>query len=439
MSQPEAPVALDHTQSLCPICFQVLDAQIVVRAGAVFLHKVCPNHGPMSVYLWPDVAHYNWMRSFRVPFKPALGSLERERGCPLDCGPCTTHLRHATLVEVEVTQRCNLHCPVCFMAAGSAPPDLSLAELEAMYTAIRQQSGEWVGLQLTGGEPTLRPDLPEIVALGRRLGFGAIEINTNGLALAADPAYAVSLARAGASGIYLQFDGLSPDAYRQIRGADLLQTKLRAIVNCRAAGIQVVLAMTVIQGVNHDQLGAVLDYALENLDVIAGLAFQPAFTSGRFKLDMGRRLSMGDVAFLLAGQSGGRIDAYDLWPLGCSHPLCSCATYLLVEDGAVTPLTRRISPDEYRARFNGCSPQGSVFADILAQDGAAPHTGLSIVIMNYMDAGTLDLKRLQECSMLVALPDGRQIPFCAYQLSGLDGARLYPAWGRVEQEKSSDG
>jgi uncharacterized radical SAM superfamily Fe-S cluster-containing enzyme len=131
------------------------------------------------------------------------------------------------------------------------------------------------------------------------------------------------LAEAGISGIYLQFDGLTKEVYQIIRGEDLLATKLQAIENCRQAGIQVVLAMTVIEGVNQDQMGDVLKFALDNNDVIAGIAYQPAFGSGRFEVSMSKRLTMGDVVFLLSEQSQGLIEPYDIWPLGCSHPLCS--------------------------------------------------------------------------------------------------------------------
>ena len=138
-------------------------------------------------------------------------------------------------------------------------------------------------MQLTGGEPTVRADLPEIVRMGRERGFWGVEVNTNGVVIARDPAYLRRLVEAGCTGIYLQFDGVSAEPYRTIRGADLLDVKLRAVENCRAAGIQVVLAMTIVSGVNDQEIGATLRYALDNADVVAGLALQPAFTSGRFE------------------------------------------------------------------------------------------------------------------------------------------------------------
>ncbi len=430
MQLPDKSEFLNHSEGICPICFKVVEGSIVTQEKAVYLRKMCPDHGPSTTYIWPDADHYKWMNAFRVPFSKSKTAMAVKDGCPLDCGLCSDHLRRPTLVEIEVTQRCNLRCPVCFMAAGNAVPDPDLETLQEMARLIVRLSGSHIGLQLTGGEPTVRKDLPDIVRLFRAEGITAIEINSNGLAIGKDPALIYRLANAGITGIYLQFDGLSDRVYEKIRGAALLEDKLRAIENCRAAGVQVVLAMTVIWGINHDQLGDVLDFALNNKDVIAGVAYQPAFTSGRFEVDSIRRLTMGDVIFMLAEQSEGKIKPYDLWPLGCSHPLCSCSTFLVSDQGEYQPLTRLITPQEYVQSFDSHSPQGSVFADIAAKKFPSLDDGLSIVIMNYMDAMCLDLKRLKECSMLVAMQDGRQIPFCAYQLTDSFGKRLYPFMGK---------
>ncbi len=161
---------------------------------------------------------------------------------------------------------------------------------------------------------------------------------------------------------------MTPEVYTKIRGADLLADKLRVIERCREAGIQVVLAMTVIRGINDGEIGKVLEFALQNIDVVAGLALQPAFFSGRFEVEMPDRLSMGDVIFLLAEQSRGLIGPYDLWPLGCSHPLCSAGVYLVEREGkGFVPSSRLISREEYVREFDPDSPQGSVFADLLAR------------------------------------------------------------------------
>ncbi|HHY59246.1 MAG TPA: radical SAM protein [Clostridia bacterium] len=423
---------IDKTQSVCPVCLRVVEAQIFTLNNKVYMEKNCAAHGRFTVYLWPDAEHYRWMASFQIPTVPSLSPIPVVQGCPEDCGICRAHRRHPTLVEIEVTERCNLRCPVCFMAAEDArparAPDPSLEQIAAKYQFILAHNSPDTSIQLTGGEPTVRADLPEIVRIGRETGFKYIEVNTNGAVIGRHPDFIQRLAEAGISGIYLQFDGLTGEVYERIRGQDLLDLKLQAIENCRRAGVQVVLAMTVIQGINEDQLGRLLDFALSNRDVIAGLAYQPAFGSGRFEVPMEQRLTMGDVIFLLAEQSGGLLDVYDFWPLGCSHPLCSSSTYLVQDGQSFTPFTRRLSPEEYVQAFRPDSPQGSVFADIAADRYPELEPGLSILIENYMDAMNMDLKKLRECSMIVAGRNGGLVPFCGYQLTNIYGEK--PSRGR---------
>lgn len=432
MSEPASELAatsnlIRSTSSVCPVCLEVIPARIITEGKEVYMLKECPEHGPYMVYVWPDSDHYRWASSFRMPLVRPEHPIASLGGCPDDCGLCSAHQRRPTLVEIELTEKCNLRCPVCFMSAeeiqAKAAPGPDLDALASIYRSILDRTGPDTAIQLTGGEPTMRADLPEIVKLGRRIGFSAIEVNTNGVVLARRPDYAKKLASAGVSGVYMQFDGMTKQVYRTIRGADLLETKLRAVQNCRAAGIQMVLAMTVISGVNELEMGDVLRFALDNRDVVAGVAFQPAFGSGRFDISPDRRLTMGDVAFMLAGQSNGLLEPYDLWPLGCSHPLCSSATYIIEDKGTLVPLTRRITPDDYHREFDPSSPQGSVFPDLAERLFPGSQSGLSVVVMNYMDAFSMDLERLKECSMTVSRADGCIVPFCSYQLTSLDGKK----------------
>ncbi|PLX99899.1 MAG: radical SAM protein [Desulfuromonas sp.] len=422
---------LETTQSLCSECLKVIDADITIEDGAVYMHKSCPEHGDFRHYLWPDADHYQWHKSFT--FGSVLPSHPQpvDESCPRDCGLCVDHQKHPRLVELELTHRCNLRCPLCFMSAmderDALAAELSLDEIAARLEAIREQAGPQVSIQLTGGEPTIRKDLPEIVRLCRQAGFSAIEVNTNGVRIGKDENYVRELAAAGITGVYMQFDGLDDEVYRQIRGADLLDIKLKAIEHCRAAAVQVVLSMAVVKGVNEAQMGDVLRFGLNNIDVIAGIAYQPAFRSGRFEVDSDLPLTMGDVIFQLAGQSRGVIRPYDLWPTGCSHPLCDATTYIVRQFGrGYKALGQLVDAERYLEHYRLDSPQGSVLPDLadeLCPDMVGP--GLSILVMNYMSAHDFDLSRLKQCSMTVAGPDGRLLPFCSYQLTANDGRRLH--------------
>ena len=433
---------LHSTGALCPLCLAELSASVYADAlGLVWMERCCPEHGEVLTRIWPDEEHYTWLRSLAFPkTAPALAK-SCTGPCPFSCGPCSRHERRGTLMEIEVTKRCNLHCPVCFMSAQDGEGDPTLDEIAAMYDAIAESIGINAAVQLTGGEPSCRPELPELIAMGRAKGFWGIELNTNGLIIAQREGYLEALVEAGLTGVYLSFDGLTKDVYRATCGADLLDVKLEAIQRCREAKTQVVLAATIVSGLNDLQLGDLLRFSLANADVVAGLALQPAFTSGRFEANRALPLTMGDVIFALAGQSEGLIEPYDIWPLGCSHPLCDTGTFLVRSEAAphasgFVPATRELTREAFLAAYSPDSPQGSVFLDVLARQGKAVHEGLSLVIMNYMDAATMDTQRLRECSMMVALPDGRSIPFCSYHLTDAGGRRIYPPWGKAETGES---
>nr|WP_281792045.1 radical SAM protein [Desulforhabdus amnigena] len=394
--------------------------------------KSCPDHGRFDVYLWPDVEHYEWFCGFTFPGFSRVPQTEKVEGCPHDCGLCPDHARRITLPEIEVTWRCNLACPVCFMSDRHVPPDPSLDEIHRMVETIRSFDGPCFPLQITGGEPTIRADLPEIVEMAGRQGASAVELNTNGLIIGRDIKYLRALKDSGLTNIYLQFDGLDPSTTRVLRGRDVLCDKLQAIENCRAEKIPVILSVTIVEGVNEGELGDIIHFAMDNLDVIGGLALQPAFVSGRFELGKHKHLSVGDVARLISRQTEGMIKATDFWPVGSSHPLCYGSTYLLRENGGYIPFTRHLKEEDYRRCFNSTSPQGAVFMDIVAggSPSKTPPPGLPILIMEYMDAWTMDLARTRECNLAVTLSNGSSIPFCVYHLTNSLGERLYPHGGR---------
>jgi hypothetical protein len=327
---------------------------------------------------------------------------------------------------------------VCFASAEGGEDDPSMDEISAMYDVIAGAVGTDGAVQLTGGEPTTRKDLVHIIGMGREKGFWGIEVNTNGLVIAKRPGYLEDLVAAGLTGVYLSFDGVTGSVYETTCGRDILDVKLAAIERCREVGIQVVLSVAVVSGLNDGQLGDLLRFALENSDVVAGLALQPAFTSGRFEANRAMPMSAGDVIFDLACQSNGLIDVKDIWPLGCSHPLCDTGVFLLKSKDAqhesgFVPATKLITKEEYAAGYSPDSPQGSVFMDILYKKGYDVSSGLSIIIMNYMDAVNMDTQRLRECSMMVTVPDGRAIPFCSYHLTNKAGQRVYAPWCKGPQ------
>ncbi len=426
---------LHHTTALCPDCLREFPAEVYADdEGAVWMTRTCPDHGELTTRMWHDADHYMWLRSEAFPKTRPENTFPVTDVCPFGCGTCARHGRRGTLLEIEVTRNCNLHCPVCFASAESGEDDPSMDEIRAMYQVIADAVGTDGAVQLTGGEPTCRKDLVHIIGMGREMGFWGIEVNTNGLVIAQVPGYLEDLVAAGLTGVYLSFDGVTGDVYQQTCGRDILNVKLRAIERCREVGIQVVLSVAVVAGLNDGQLGDLLRFALDNSDVVCGLALQPAFTSGRFDATRAWQYTAGDVIQNLTDQSDGLLKRSDIWPLGCSHPLCDTGVFL-VKDEALSdhpsgfyPATRKMTMEEYAQAYSPDSPQGSVFLDILYKKGIEVKTGLSIIVMNYMDAYSMDTERLRECSMMVCVPDGRAIPFCSYHLTDSSGRRVYPPW-----------
>lgn len=431
---------IHNTTALCPQCLRELKADVYSDDdGTVWMTRTCPEHGETVTRVWNNVDHYNWIRSEAFPkVKPPHFNCQAKNPCPFGCGTCSRHERRGTLLEIEVTRNCNLHCPVCFMSADTGEGDPTLEEIGAMYDTIAEAVGIDGAVQLTGGEPTCRKDLPEIIRMGREKGFWGIEVNTNGLVIASRPGYLEELVAAGLTGVYLSFDGLTGDVYEGTCGRDILKTKLKVIDRCREAGIQVVLSVAVVAGLNDMQLGDILRFSMENSDIVAGIALQPAFTSGRFDAKRSMPMTGGDVIFDLAEQSEGLIDVKDIWALGTSNPLCDTGVFLLHDperaqhESGFIPATRLMTPEEYHDGYSPDSPQGSVFLDILNKKGIYVADGLSIIIMNYMDAVTMDTQRLRECSMMVTVPSGWSIPFCSYHLTDSNGCRLYPPWLKEE-------
>ncbi len=425
---------LHTTRALCPDCLRELPAEVYADAeGIVWMERTCPEHGVLATRMWPDADHYQWLCSEAFPKTRPQNTIPATEDCPFGCGTCARHGRRGTLLEIEVTRNCNLHCPVCFASSETGEYDPTMEEIKAMYQVIADAVGTDGAVQLTGGEPTTRKDLKDIIYLGREMGFWGIEVNTNGLVIANNPGYLEDLVGAGLTGVYLSFDGLTPEVYEATCGRDILATKLKAIERCRECGIQVVLSVAVVAGVNDDQLGDLLRFSLENSDVVAGLALQPAFTSGRFDATRAIPMSSGDVIFNLCAQSDDLLEVRDVWPLGCSHPLCDTGVFLVKSPQAVhgsgfIPATQLMTMEEYAEGYSPDSPQGSVFLDILVSKGVPVSDGLSVIVMNYMDAYSMDTDRLRECSMMVCVPDGRAIPFCSYHLTNSAGQRIYPPW-----------
>jgi len=445
---------LAETRSVCPICLRSLTAVRSREDDAVFLIKTCPEHGQFRTRIWRGALPMTaWQRPKKpsVPLAPVPVS---GKGCPFDCGLCVEHKQHTCTALLEITARCNLRCKVCFADAGGKPrQDPPLERISFLYDQILRNSGP-CNIQLSGGEPTVREDLADIIRLGRSKGFSFLQLNTNGIRLAESASYCRDLQEAGLSSVFLQFDGISDDIHLAIRGRALAAIKEQAIVHCGAAGLGVVLVPTIIPGINNGQMGEIIRYGVRFSPTVRGVHFQPVSYFGRYPAPPQDhdRITLPEIMEQLAGQYHGEISTGHFAPPACEHALCSFhANYLIQPDGRLHALgagrqvccsnsgslvDAREGRDKsvaFTARQWAASPAGDCAGTAPAEDGdeldaflrrARTHS-FSISGMAFQDAWNLDLERLQGCCIHVMSPAGRLIPFCAYNLTASDGRSLY--------------
>lgn len=472
---------LKRAKSLCPECHAVVDAEVFERDGKAMIRKTCPKHGSFEDVYWSDVEMWKWAQKFAQIGRGVENPRTEERnGCPFDCGPCPNHKSHTMLGIIDVTNRCNLRCPICFAnsaAAGYVYEPTFEQIVEMIHNLRANKPVPAPGLQLSGGEPTLRDDLPDIVRAAKEAGFPHVEVNTNGIRIAEDFDFVKRLVEAGVGTLYLQFDGVTPEPYKISRGKDILHYKFKAIENCRKAGLtSVVLVVTLVKGVNDDQVGDIIRFAIKNIDVVKCVNVQPVSFAGRIsqKKRMKWRITIPDFLRAVEKQTDGQIAASDFYPVPCVVPIssfvaafkeksyveftchehCGSATFVFEDGGKIIPITRFVNVeklfellDRYVAELNRGgfgvkakvltkaikdipgtidtrkAPKGlnllKIILDILRTgdySALAEFTTRALMIgcMHFQDAYNFDLDRVERCGIHYAIPDGRIIPFCSY-------------------------
>ena len=421
-----------HTRSVCPVCLHPLPARLARRDGAVYMEKECPEHGAFSVPVWRDMVDMDEWRGPEPPLSPG-----ENENCPRDCGICGQHRSGTCCLLLEVTRRCNLNCRFCF--ADGDEPELSLVELKRTVDDIIEKAGRPL-LQLSGGEPTLRDDLPELIAYGREQGLKYIQLNTNGLRLAQDEDYVKRLAEAGLSFAFMQFDGTTNSVYMKLRNAPLLKQKLRAIELCDKYNIGVTLVPTVVRGVNDDQIGDIIRLGAQLSPAVRGVHFQPVSYFGRYPEQPAdeARYTLDELLAAISEQAG--IAPENILPSRCDHPLCGChGSFVVLPDGSLLPLSKRDpaaaacqTTAEQNREYVGrhwqrqekpcccCEPEEEV--DMESLDGFARRArshAFTITAMAFQDAMNLDAERLRRCSLHV-YDHGRIMPFCSRYLTKVE-------------------
>ncbi len=471
---------IKNTKSLCPQCLKVVDAEVYEDNGKIMIKKTCPEHGEFDNTYWGNSEEY-----FKAEDYGKLGNgIENpqtiaDSECPQNCGLCDEHESHTVLGLIDVTNRCNLKCPVCFANAAVSKTlyEPTYEEIRSMLQNLRNNEPVPApAIQFAGGEPTVRKDLVELIKLAKEEGFSHTQIATNGLRIARLSSLAKDLKEAGLNTVYLQFDGITEEPYIKMRNRDLLAIKLRAIENCREAGLGIVLVPTILKGINHDQIGDIIRFAAKNIDIIRGVNFQPVSFAGRTPADEveAQRITIPDFTSLVQEQTDSEIREDDFYPASCvtpvsefieaidgknaqvtftCHPHCGTATYVFIDGDGMVPITRFIDVDRFfnlLSNSTGNMEDGGLVAKakILARAsvelpktvdmkkspstvdlrsilvavfrdrsykslGEFHHKALLISCMHFMDPFNFDQDRVKRCVIHYAVPDGRIIPFCS--------------------------
>jgi uncharacterized radical SAM superfamily Fe-S cluster-containing enzyme len=341
-----------QTMSLCEVCLALVHTKITIEGNDVYYLKRCPEHGAQKTLVSTDAAYFRSTKDFLKPGDLPLKFQSRTHyGCPYDCGLCPDHEQHSCLALIEINEECNLTCPVCF--ADSSPQrtrNLSLAEIDGMLETLVASEGKPDLLQISGGEPTIHPEILEVLKLAKSKPIRHIMLNTNGIRIATDKAFVRELAALMPGfEVYLQFDSMNRAALENLRGADLRKVREQALANLEEAGISTTLVCVVKKGVNDSEIGDIVRHAL-SFKCVRGITFQPVQDAGRnLDFDKNRdRMLLSDIRRAIAEQAGEVFGNDDIIPLPCNPDAISIA-YGLRDGTNVTPITQLIPKQELLA------------------------------------------------------------------------------------------
>ena len=428
--------AIRTTYSVCPVCFRRIKAELAAKKDGIYMEKTCPEHGDFSTVVWRGKSGIlSWYGDSEPIPDGGLPS------CPSACisGICPEHKNETCCVVLEVTNRCSLNCKYCF-ADGGGDGEPKLSEIESAIKGFVRPG--YTLVQLSGGEPTMREDIDEVVRAAKTAGCKYVQLNTNGIKLAEDETLAAKLASAGLSFVFLQFDGMDDEIYVKLRGRPLADIKRRAIENCAKHNIGVTLVPTVVRGVNEKSLGEIIRFAVKMSPAVRGVHFQPVAHIGRIPhLPANEeRITLDELMAEIESQSMWLVKSGSLQPSRCDHPMCGFhGDFIVLEDGTLYPLTKKRedapkcccgakSPADSNREFVGrrwqrsestmcsCQTSSKDITDMEYFLERLKSSGFTITSMAFQDAGNLDIERLSRCS-LHAAKDGKLVPFCANYLT----------------------
>ena len=471
---------LEDTYSVCPACYkegiiEKIPAEIIEEDGKVYIFKKCKKHGDFKDIYFNDSNLYKRWIQFKVTGTDSPDVKTSVLGIP---SLYDIHKSQSVLTNLLVTNRCDLRCSYCFMNAGASgyiyePSIEQLRELMIQARSERPMGSK--AIQITGGEPSIREDLLDIVHMAKEVGFSHVQVNTNGLKLAESIDFCQELKDAKVNTIYMSFDGVTKKANPWI------EKNKKAIKNLRKVNLKCVLVPVLINGKNLDEAGKIIKFAIENMDIIRGVNFQPISFCGRIKKIKDEKRDSQRVDYVMMMNAiekefNGEISKDDFYPVPfvfpvsklietlkgesqvefTAHPGCGGATYIFVDQkGKVIPITRFIDVTglfdfiDEKSEIKGPlkklriasaflkhiddyvdydkAPKGFNLKKLL-KDAAIGgsydalrgfhYKTIFIGSMWFQDPFNLNIERLQRCVIHYSTPEGI-VPFCTYNGLGV--------------------
>jgi uncharacterized radical SAM superfamily Fe-S cluster-containing enzyme len=442
-------------RGMCRHCREIVPAHVFFRDGQVWQQSLCPSCRNEPALIASDYRWYLAQVLRAIPdHSPLPGAKPLRLGCPHDCGPCAWHASPCQLPVISVTNACDLRCPICFTYNRTQPIyHMSVEEMRRRVDCIIAASGTVDLINITGGEPTLHPQLLDILKQCQRPQIGRITMNSNGLRLARDYDLCEELARLGVY-IVLSLDTLDGGISEHLHGRDITESKHRAIENLTRAGVRMTLLHVMIRDTNEDCIRNILELLRQN-DQILSLTVQTMTYTGQGggRFTPRRHIPVDEAAHIVCAQSGGELAFDDFVTRPSAHPLCYLICYMLKRGPSLLPFARfaareqieRLLRESYLMRAEDA---GAFFADAINQlyaQGRTEHLAAlrelvetlyptpgtltnferqrlaetsvrTVYVHTHMDEDTFDCSRALLCPDLVPGEPDRLVPACTYNL-----------------------
>lgn len=436
-----------HTQSLCETCLAVVPTKIIFQNEKVYYQKRCAEHGVQKTLVSTDIEYFKRCKEYLKPGDiPSQFQTAINQGCPHDCGLCPDHEQHSCLALFEIIDECNMRCPVCF--ANSAPGlgnPRTMEQIELMLQTLLASEQQPDLVQVSGGEPTLHPQLMPILRRLKASPIRHLMLNTNGIRIARDPQLVEELAslKPGFE-VYLQFDSLKVNALQNIRGQDMRNIRRQALEKLEQYNISTTLVCVVRKGVNDEEIGEIIQFA-QQWQCVRGITFQPVQDAGRNEdAKPANRMTLSEIRTRIIEADNPFGDA-DMIPLPC-HPENISIGYGIRMDKQIIPVTGLLPREELlkgvdntitfeksvglkEAFFklfslDACSEQTTEKLEILlcclpriqSKGGLTYDNVFRIVIMAFMDKYDFDLGSIKRSCTHFVEPNGKIYPFDTWNL-----------------------